>query len=162
MEKVLDVIETDRLLLRGIDENDSDSIVKWRSNPDVYKYFKSSHQITLQEHLNWYNIIYLNNFNRLDWICISKNNYSKIGVFGYSIDNDKAELNYILAPEEQHKGYAYEALSGIINYIKNNKRVHYIFAEIHESNMPSISLIRKLNFELVNNDGHFNVFELTI
>ena len=46
MASNVETISTERLLLRGIDESDTAEIVKWRSNPEAYKYFKDPHEIT--------------------------------------------------------------------------------------------------------------------
>ena len=116
MARGLDTIETARLLLRGIDESDAELIVQWRSVPEVYQFFKSSHKITLEEHFNWYQNSYLENSNRFDWICIEKESGNRIGVFGLYKKEKKAEINYLLAPEAQHKGYAAEAIKSLIDY----------------------------------------------
>lgn len=128
----IDKIETERLLLRGIDESDAETIVLWRSVSNVYKYFKASHQISLDEHLNWYWNRYLSNNDRFDWMCIERKDKQRIGVFGMVRKGDKAEVNYLLAPEAQHKGYASEAIQNMIGYAQKKWNTKQIVAEIHE------------------------------
>lgn len=162
MAQRLDIIETERLIFRGIDESDAKLIVEWRSAPEVYKYFKSPHEITVEEHLNWYNNTYLTNDNRFDWMCIEKKSKNRIGVFGLCKEDDRVEVNYLLIPEVQHKGYATEAIRSLVNYASGNWNIRNIVAEIHEENIPSIKLIEKLGFKVVKKEEQFVTFGLEV
>ncbi len=148
MAQAVDRIETERLLLRGIDETDAESIVLWRSDPEVYKHFKSPHRITIEEHLEWYKKRYLNDKSRFDWICIERESEKRIGIFGLVKGNGEAEINYLLAPEEQHKGYATEALRALMKFASDAWNCNRIKAEIHEDNVASLALVKKLGFAL--------------
>ena len=110
MARDLDIIQTERLILRGINETDAIKIVEWRSDPEVYRFFKSPHKITVREHVAWYNNSYLPNENRFDWMCIEQSSGKRIGVFGLVRDEDLCEVNYLLASEAQHKGFAAPAV----------------------------------------------------
>ena len=155
MSKKTDLIKTERLVFRGIVESDANEIVSWRSKQEVYKYFKSPHMLTFEEHLNWYRNNYLTDENRYDWMCIEKNSGNKIGVFGLLKKDDVAEVNYLLIPEAQHKGYASEGLEALIQYAVDKWDVNSIIAEIHKENVESIALIKKLGFGLRTNYGNF-------
>ncbi len=162
MAQNLKALETERLFLRGIDNSDTELIVQWRSAPDVYKYFRFPHQLTIEEHMNWYYTRYLADRNRFDWVCIEKKSGSRIGIFGlYRID-DKAEINYLLAPQAQHKGYAAEAIHELIRFAKINWNSKLVFAEIHEENKPSIALAAKLGLERISQDGSFVVYGIEV
>lgn len=160
MAQKLEVIETERLLLRGINETDADLIVKWRSDPKVYRFFKLPHQITMDEHLNWYRNIYLLNESRYDWMCIEKKSNNRIGVFGLYVEQEQAEINYLLASDAQHKGYASEAIQFLITYALESLKCKSVIAEIHEDNKPSINLVKKLNFSLISREGDFVVYRI--
>ena len=158
MARDFDRLQTERLILRGINETDAIEIVEWRSDPEVYKYFKSPHKITVQEHFNWFNKSYLYNDKRLDWMCIEKDSGKKIGVFGLVInDKDSAEINYLLAPDAQHKGYAVEAIRRLIEFT-DSMNVSHIIAEIHKENEPSVRLVQKLGFVLEKAEGDFEIY----
>ena len=162
MARGLDTIETERLRLRGIDDTDAELIVKWRSVPGIYQYFKSPHQITLEEHLNWYQNSYLGNTSRFDWICIEKDSGNRIGVFGLQKGDKKAEVNYLLAPEGQHKGYAFEAIKSLIDYAKQKWNCKQVLAEIHQNNQPSIALVKNLGFEAISRNDLFVVYRIEV
>ena len=159
MARDLEPIFTDRLIFRGITLQDADFIVESRSDPNVFCYCKNPHKISLEEHISWYNTSYISDSHRFDWICIEKNTNNRIGVFGLVIHENKAEINYLLSPKAQHKGYAFEGVSGLIEYAISRLSVNHFIAEIHFSNRPSISLIEKLGFNLVCKNGVFLVYE---
>ena len=162
MAKDFEVIETERLLLRGINESDAELIVRWRSDPEVYRYFKSPHKISLAEHMNWYSNSYLESANRLDWICIEKTSDNRIGVFGLYKKETQAEINYLLAPEWQHKGFAAEAIMGLIVYAKKKWNSKQVVAEIHKNNYPSIALVKKLGFVFYSLSDPFAIFGIEV
>lgn len=162
MAQGLDTIETGRLFLRGIDESDAELIVEWRSVPEVYRFFKSPHKITVDEHLDWYRNSYLNNSERFDWICIEKESKKRIGVFGLTREGDKAEVNYLLAPEGQHKGFAAEAVQKLIEYAAENWNSRQVIAEIHRDNKPSLDLAEKLGFNVISEDEPFVIYGITV
>lgn len=156
--KIVDQIKTERLLLRGIDETDTEEIVLWRSNPEVYRYFKSPHKITREEHTAWYNSYYLYDMERFDWICIEQKTGTKIGVFGLTKKEQSAEVNYMLSSEAQHKGYATEAIAALIEYANTKWNTERITAEVHRDNSPSIALALKLGFQKNESCGNFYIY----
>lgn len=158
----VDIIETKRLVLRGINEVDAEFIVKWRSDPDVYKFFKFPHKIDMEEHLAWYNTKYLSDENRFDWICIEKESKNRIGVFGLRKDNDRVEISYLLSTESQHKGYASEVLKSLLEYVSGSLNVKQVIAEIHDKNKASIALVKKLGFKELSHEGPFVIYGIEV
>ena len=160
MACLVETIQSENLIFRGINETDTEKIVLWRSNPEVYKFFKSPHKLTVDEHLNWYNNSYLQNNHRYDWICIERESGEKIGVFGLVNENGYAEINYLLAPDAQHKGFAKEGITRLILYAFDTLKVNRVIAEIHKDNIPSITVIKKLGFKLVSDVENFVIYEI--
>lgn len=162
MVREIDLIETERLWLRGIDASDAGLIVQWRSDPVAYQYFKSPHQISFEEHMNWYKNIYLVSTDRYDWICIEKESGNRIGVVGLYKGEKDVELNYLLSPEGQHKGYAVEAVKGLIDYASKKWNSKKLVAEIHRNNQPSIALVKKLGFNLISQSDPFVIYGIEV
>lgn len=158
MAKNVAELESERLILKGITEDDAPEIVEWRSDPEAYKFFRSPHRITMDEHLSWYRNNYLSNNNRFDWICVDKSSGRKIGVFGAVRDGKTAEVNYLLAPYAQHKGYASEAVKRIIEYVRSELHIKRVVAEIHRDNAPSIALAERTGFTLESESGDFLLY----
>ena len=147
MARDLDIIQTERLILRGINETDAIKIVEWRSDPEVYRFFKSPHKITVREHVAWYNNSYLPNENRFDWMCIEQSSGKRIGVFGLVRDEDLCEVNYLLASEAQHKGFAAEAIKSLMDYAAKNCGIRHVVAEIHKNNQHTSIINQQLNYQ---------------
>ena len=162
MKKKIAIIESERLLLRGIEEADAETIVRWRSDPQVYQYFKNPHEITIEEHLNWFKNSYNENKDRYDWMGIEKRTNKKIGVFGLYREKTKAEVNYLVAPDAQQKGFATEAIKQLISFAVSEWGCNEVVAEIHENNLPSLKLIEKLCFQLVSYKKPFAVYRIKV
>lgn len=159
--KMVPVIETERLTLRGISEADTKMVVRLRSNPDVYKYFIAPHEITEQEHIAWYKNSYLLNENRIDWMAFDTLGYF-VGIFGVKRDNQnsvEAEVSYILTPEQYKKGYATEAIERLIQFCRDNWHCGFVTAVIHEDNNDSIHFVKKLGFVQEKKEGLFMHFK---
>jgi RimJ/RimL family protein N-acetyltransferase len=144
-----DVFESERLFYRGINELDSDCLVKWRSNPELIKYFRNPTPITRENHINWYENLYLNNLSRYDFIIIEKISNRKIGTIGVSFidyEKDACEISYMIAEFDfQRKGFASEAILAIMSKM-NEEKVCNFYVEIHKDNVASIQVCKKLGF----------------
>lgn len=155
--KSVPTIKTQRLSLRGIEEQDTEAIVKMRSNPDVFRYFLSPHKITTDEHLAWFQSSYIADINRYDWIAI--NELSKvIGLFGVKrIEDTSTELSYLLDIGQCGKGYATEAVNAILQFCISEWHVKVAVANVHKDNESSIKFIERLGFSVKNSkDTYFN------
>lgn len=151
-------LETKRLLLNDIQESDTELIVKWRSDPNIYKYFCSPHPLVLEEHLSWYRESYIFNSNRFDFMASLKDNGTSIGVFGIKRikeDINSAEVSYIVAPEMQGQGYALEAITRLHKYIKEEWHCTETVAVIHKDNLKSIKFAENLGYRCVEKKGTF-------
>lgn len=144
-----DSIITSRLQLREIEECDTDLIVNWRSDPEVYQYFCSPHMITRQEHLQWFHERYMKNPNHISYIATETVSNNSIGVFGISRESelaDSVEVSYLLDKSAQGKGYAGEAVLGMLEFAKNQWYSTKAVAEIHKDNHASLKMIQRLSF----------------
>ena len=162
MAKNVAELESERLILRGITEDDAPEIVEWRSDSEAYKFLRSPHRITMDEHLAWFRNNYLSNDKRLDWMGFEKSSGSKIGVSGAVIDGENAEINYILAPSAKGMGYASEAVRRVIQYVRSEFHVKRFIAEIHKDNLPSIAFAERNDFTLESSSGDFLLYVLEV
>ena len=147
-EKMVPTLETERLVLRGITGKDADCIVLWRSDKSVYQYFRSPHRISREEHVSWYEKIYMTDDTRLQWMGFRKDTDEKIGVFGIKREKDKrqeAEISYLLARQSRHCGFGSEAVGSLVRWCKENG-IMRIKAVIHEENRDSMRFIESMGF----------------
>ena len=155
--KCVPVLYSERLVLREIEEKDTDFIVNIRSDPQIYQYFLNPHQITKEEHLIWFHQQYAYDANRINWLALTKD-MEQTGLFGVqreNVESNKAEISYILHPNHYGKGYAKEAVERIIEYCRHEWHSEWILAEIHENNHSSIQFVEKMGFEVQSYCGHF-------
>lgn len=155
--KEVPVLQTARLTLRGIIEEDTHVIVALRSDPKVYKYFFSPHQITEEEHLAWFYNNYIYNEDRMDWSAFDTAG-NLVGVFGVkrkTKNSKEAEVSYLLSPDQYGKGYASEAIKRLIQFCREVWKCAYVTAEVHENNIDSIRFAEKLDFQIEAQNGVF-------
>lgn len=72
----------------------------------------------------------------------------------YHIHTSTPEIGIWISQKYQSKGYGFEAIKGIINYIKANEKIDYFIYEADCRNNDSAKLINKLNGE---KQGHKDV-----
>jgi len=85
------------------------------------------------------------------WIMIEKSKKAIIGgicFHGEPDANGEVEIGYGTDDEHRNKGYMVETIAGLINWIRNNKRVRVITAETDSSNIPSIRVLEKNGFSV--------------
>lgn len=154
-------IRTERLILREIRDDDTDFIVRLRSDPEVYRYFKHPHQLSVEEHEGWYREVYLQNDNIVNWIC--EKDGVGIGVFAaVRVSDSEAEVSYLVSGEYQRKGYAGEALKSIILWVRQEWQLERIIAEIHKDNTVSRAFIRSLGFYEADGEKSFLKYVMNI
>ena len=132
-----DIIETDRLVLRDLTE---DEIIKFNAR-NIGKYDNNEFSIYL------------------------KDNNEKIGMLGFKyLDDNKVELRYGIASKYRSNGYMTEILKSFVNYLFN-RGFDSIIVIVEVDNNPSNRVVNKLNFELIKKvdiEGHglCNYYEL--
>lgn len=74
-----------------------------------------------------------------------------IGTINLMEADDRAvetyEIGYVIAPEYQRKGYAYEAVSAVLNCLLQELHLDMVIGGAVESNRASIGLLEKLGFQ---------------
>jgi RimJ/RimL family protein N-acetyltransferase len=130
----------------------------------VYKYFLNPHALTPKEHLHWFKTIYIYDENRIDWMAIKREGDIPVGVFGIKREDknsDSAEVSYLLAPEQQGRGYAAEAVGRLCDFCRDEWHCKKVTAEIHRENLASVCFIKKLGFKEGEGRGSFVRYEKT-
>jgi len=149
-------IHTERLLIRKMEITDKEDLFLYRSLPEVYLYqsWRPSHVdeaiafitrnagVALQTPGSWMQFA----------ICLHDGKL--IGDIGIRFLEDPAqvEVGYTLSPDYQGKGYAFEALKAMIDYIFQSLNMHRITASVDPDNKRSIRLLDKIGFR---KEAHF-------
>lgn len=144
-------LETERLLLRQMQEEDADHLFLLRSDQNVMKYLDrplASSPTEVQEFIQ--NMIASSKLNNgITWAIALKPNPQLIGTIGFwKIDkeNHRAEIGYMLAVQWHNKGIMNEAMKPVLEYGFKIMNLHSVEANVNPANEPSISLLGKNQF----------------
>jgi len=145
-------LESPRLWYRGINLGDASNIVRWRSDPQVYRYYRSPGPISIHRHLEWFSSEYCGNPSRAEFIILEKNSHRPIGFAGiYTEDSKDAELGYTIGEcSARGRGFATETLGTLVSSF-STLGFSSFFLEIHPKNNASIRVAQKCGFSL---SGH--------
>jgi ribosomal-protein-alanine N-acetyltransferase len=166
---------TERLILKPIDESDQAFIFSQFSNDIVNAYLFDAEPLTNpSEALDIITFYSQGNPTHQErFILKLKTTHEPLGTIGYHAYNKEAssiDIGYDLNPAYFSQGYMREALSFLIDYIKENLSVLNIHACIYPKNQKSIDLVKHFGFTYNKNSyEHFrgeeilhHVYRLTI
>ena len=144
-------IETERLLLRRIDQNDVEEVLALRGNPETMKYIPRPLAKTKEEALVHIAMIEakIENNTGINWGITIKGSNKIIGIIGhYRIqpENHRAEIGYMSLPEYNGKGYITEAIKAVVEYGFEQMNLHSIEAVIDPGNTASERVLQKNGF----------------
>ena len=144
-------IETERLLLRRIDNTDAAEVLSLRSNPDTMKYIPRPLAKSKEDALAHIAMIEekIVNNTGINWAITIKGEPKLIGIIGHykiSPENHRAEMGYMLDPEVSGKGYMTEAIKAVVAYGFEQMNLHSIEAIIDPENIASEIVLQKNGF----------------
>ena len=152
-------LETRRLKLLNISNNDCDFIYNEFSNEFINRYLFDVEPVKnkseAQEIIDFYTVPEPRNRHR--WILVLKNGNIKIGTCGFhciNYDDKTLEIGYDLLEEYNGNGYMVEALIAAIDYAIIKFDIKTMEGRVYIENENSIKLLEKLEFT---NEGE--VFE---
>jgi ribosomal-protein-alanine N-acetyltransferase len=145
-------IETERLLLRKLKNEDADEIFKLRSDENVMKYIGKDPITTINEATEFIHLVnnsLSTNFG-ITWAIAFKENPGKlIGTIGHwrlIKEHYRAEVGYMLLPQYWKKGIMKEALIQVIDYGFNEMNLHSMEAHINPQNAASAAILEATGF----------------
>jgi ribosomal-protein-alanine N-acetyltransferase len=144
-------LQTERLLLRRVNENDANEIFALRSNPETMKYIPRPLVKSIDDALEHIAMIdaKIESNEGINWAITYKDNPKLIGIIGhYRIkpEHFRAEVGYMLLPEYNGKGIISEAIKEVVNYGFNAMKLHSIEAIIDPENFGSERVLQKCGF----------------
>jgi ribosomal-protein-alanine N-acetyltransferase len=145
-------IETERLLLRKLKNEDADEIFNLRSDENVMKYIGKDPITSINEAMDFIQLVnnsLSTNFG-ITWAITLKENPGKlIGTIGHwrlMKEHYRAEVGYMLSPQFWKKGIMKEALIKVIDYGFNEMKLHSIEAHINPENAASAGILEATGF----------------
>lgn len=151
------MIETDRIRLRPIEMKDSAEVFAYRSDAETNKYqgFVPSVQNEMDDFIRKNPDSFNQPESWFQWVIIAKESDKIIGDIGVHFigeDGYQCELGCTLSKSQQGKGYATEAMKGIIEYLFKSLNKHRITGSIDPENRRSLQLLERLGFR---KEAHF-------
>ncbi|MCW3159800.1 GNAT family N-acetyltransferase [Chryseobacterium oryctis] len=149
-------IETERLILRKLQEDDAERMFLLDSNPEVMKYIGMPPLTDIDESKNVIKMIQdqyeANGVGRL--AVIEKSTGLLVGWSGLKFLTQEIngyknvyDLGYRFLPETWGKGYASESAKASLHYAFNDLKTEIIYAHAHSENIASNHILTKLGFE---------------
>jgi [ribosomal protein S5]-alanine N-acetyltransferase len=163
----LPFIKTARLEIRKLEMHDLEDFHDYRSDPEVARY-QGFQTMNMQQAEDF---IVLQRENMELWKYGSMGVWTQYGIEDYSSkklvgdcairllepDPGVADIGITIAPAFQRRGYAAEAITGILEFLFLTKNIHRVVETVDAENTPAIRLMRSLRFR---QEGHFieNIF----
>ena len=144
-------LETKRLLLRRVDNNDIKEVFALRSNPETMKYIPRpllKNQDDALAHILMIETKIQNN-EGINWAITVKGDPKLIGVIGHyriQLENYRAEIGYMILPEFNGQGIVTEAVKEVVKYGFEIMKLHSIEAVIDPDNVASANVLEKNGF----------------
>lgn len=145
------IIESDNLIFRPIDREDTDIVLKWRNSDNVKKNFLYRQDITKQEHLSWLTGS-VDEGKVIQYIIIEKADNKPIGsVYVRDIDREAMEGEYGIFIGEgsaRGKGYGSETAKCIVRHFFVDLKFHRLFLRVLVKNEIAIKSYESAGFRI--------------
>lgn len=147
-------INTKRLLLRRINTSDATFILELVNSMGWLKYIGNREVQTISDAESYIQSHFLDMYDKHDfgfYCVIEKTSKNKIGICGITKrpELDFPDLGYALLENFAGKGFALEASLAVIEDLKEGNQINKLLSKIFIENSKSITLIKKLGFELL-------------
>lgn len=161
MEKL--ELNTERLYIRNLKMTDLNDFHIYRSNPDVTKY-QGFDVMDLEQSTTFINTQLDKQFGKIgEWVQYGierKSDGKMIGDCAIRLDEytgEMAEIGITISHLEQRKGFAKEAMLGILTFLFEVKKLRRVVETVDAENIASIRLLKSIGFR---EEGHFieNIF----
>lgn len=162
----MNVVETERLRIRQITNEDAEILSKILADPQVMQY--STEGVHTEEQIHDYIANCVNQYGLSDygsWIIYNSITGEFVGVCGlnkHKVDSeDVIHINYRFAVEQQGKGYAVESIYGVLDFARKCLKLKTVHALIEPANISSVKVVRRTGFQFIKSSV-FRGFEIDV
>jgi ribosomal-protein-alanine N-acetyltransferase len=165
------ILETQRLRLRRLVNEDVDEIFALRSDQELMKYIPRPLATSKEDALAHISMINekIDSNEGINWAITFKNKPKLIGIIGHyriKTAHYRAEIGYMLLPEYHSQGIISEAINEVVKYGFQEMKLHSIEAIIAPENTASEKVLQKNGFvkeaHLIENEYYEGQFLDTI
>jgi ribosomal-protein-alanine N-acetyltransferase len=146
-----EIIETERLILKGLSPADMKYIFEQHSKPEIKRILGHHSEEDYQKEESKYRNGYAS-YNRSFLLFLLTDKASdtiigRCGLHNWNAEHRRAEIGYVMEDERyKKKGLMAEALGAVIKYGFTKMNLHRIEALVGTGNVPSLRLMEKNNF----------------
>ncbi len=145
------ILETGRLYLRQVHDDDAAAIFALRSNSNVMQFLDRPMATSIADAELLVKKIKesLERNEGITWGVCFKGDPHLVGTIGFwqiTKEHFRAELGYLLHPNHQGKGLMQEAIEAALNYGFDVMQLHSVEANVNPLNNASIRLLERNNF----------------
>jgi len=140
---------TERLTLRRFTLADAEAFATYRSDPDVARYQSWDVPVPPAEAVRKVEQFVQGDPAAPGWFQYAVDlDGVLIGDLGLNLDENllQAELGFTLAPAYQGRGYATEAVRGLLDHLFIERKLHRVSAECDARNTASARLLERVGF----------------
>lgn len=148
--------------IRPLQEQDAYTSVKWRNDPEVFKYTGNTydHEILLETELEWIHKVIANNNAGKEYRCAILADNKYVGnIYLTDIEGTSAHYHIFLGNKDYWgKGIAKKASGLILNYAFCSLGLNVVKLRVQKNNVSAYNLYKKLGFvETVHKDNWVNM-----
>lgn len=151
-----------QVTIRPLQEEDAYTSVKWRNDPEVFKYTGSTyaHEITIESELTWIRKVIA---DPNDYRCAIIANGVYVGNIYLTDINGEAAHYHIFIGNKSFwgKGVAKMASKLIIEYGFKELQLKQITLRVKKANKPAYQLYRALGFKEVESNNEWTTMQIT-
>ena len=145
------ILETERTILREINENDAEFILDLLNQPSFIKYIGDKNVKTVEKAEEVIENVYRKGYRDFGYglyIVELKTDKTPMGFCGFVRRKGlpAADIGFAFLPQFEKKGYAFETASAVLRYGKEKLNFLRVFAITTQKNESSIKLLKKLGF----------------
>ena len=133
--------------LRLANDRDEELLLYWANDPLTRKWSFNSTPIKERDHKKWFSRT-INNANNRIWIFECDDEPSGLVRIEMNQNDEKAILNYLIAPDRRRMGLAPKMLKLALNEVKIHWKNIKIFAYTLNENIASQKSLEKAGFSL--------------
>ena len=146
------------IAIRPINLSDSLRLLSWRNHPDVRRLSRDIKEISFETHQKWFND-WLSGQRQKGFFFVIEHLDTPVGMIRFDLKTNKSfKISILVEPNFQGKGIAKAAIIAAINEMRIDFAEMTILASIHEKNLTSIELFKRLDFEQTGKSGDFLEF----
>jgi RimJ/RimL family protein N-acetyltransferase len=143
------LLSTRRLRLRRFRSDDVAAFAAYRSDPEIARYQSWSAPVSGQTARALVAEFAAGDPRRPGWFQYAiEHDDSLIGDVGVNlhVNRMQAEIGYTIAAAYQRRGYATEAVHGVLEHLFSERGLHRVSAECDGRNLPSARLLERVGF----------------